>query len=52
MCLSHFSFLVIFGALSWRFSCGGFEDFLFWIWWEIMLEPSVVLFSVIPLPNP
>jgi hypothetical protein len=33
LCLSHFSFLVIFGAFSWWFSCGGFETFLFGIWW-------------------
>jgi hypothetical protein len=32
MCLSRFSFLVIFGALSWRISCGGFETFLLGIW--------------------
>jgi hypothetical protein len=33
MCLSRFSFLVIFGALSWRFSWSDFEAFLFGIWW-------------------
>jgi uncharacterized membrane protein len=33
LCLSRFSFLVIFGAFSWRFSCGGFETFIFGIWW-------------------
>jgi hypothetical protein len=43
-----FSFLVIFEALSWS----DFEAFLFGIWWGCMLEPFVVLFPFIPLPNP
>jgi hypothetical protein len=52
MCLSYFSFLVIFGALSWQISCGGFEAFLVEIWCGSTLEPFVVLFPLIPLPNP
>jgi hypothetical protein len=28
-----FPFFVIFGAFSWQISCGGFETFLFGIWW-------------------
>jgi hypothetical protein len=35
LCLSRFTFLVIFGAFSWRFSCGSFETFLFEIWWGV-----------------
>jgi hypothetical protein len=31
--LSRFFFLVIFGAIYWRFSCGSFDTFLFGIWW-------------------
>jgi hypothetical protein len=42
---------VIFGAFSWRFSCGGFETFLFGIWWGCMHEPFMVLFPLIPFPN-
>jgi hypothetical protein len=33
MCLSCLFFLVIFEALSWRFSWSDFEAFLFGIWW-------------------
>jgi hypothetical protein len=44
--------LVIFRALSWRFSWSNFEAFLFGIWWGCMVEPFVVLFLLIPLPNP
>jgi hypothetical protein len=44
--------LVIFGAFSWQFSCGGFETFLFGIWWGCMHKPFVVLFPLIPQPNP
>jgi hypothetical protein len=33
MCCSHSFFLVIFGALSWRFSWSDFETFLLGIWW-------------------
>jgi hypothetical protein len=33
MCLSRFSFLVIFRAISWWFSWSDFEAFLFGIWW-------------------
>jgi hypothetical protein len=33
LCLSRFHFLVIFWAFSWWFCCGGFETFLFGIWW-------------------
>jgi hypothetical protein len=32
---SRFSFLVIFGAFSWRFYWRDFEAFLLWIWWGI-----------------
>jgi hypothetical protein len=38
MCLSHLLFLVIFEALSWRFSWSDFEAFLFGIWWGCMHE--------------
>jgi hypothetical protein len=33
LCLSHFFFLVIFEAFFWVISCGGFDTFLFGIWW-------------------
>jgi hypothetical protein len=49
---SRFSFLVIFGAFSWRFSRSDFEAFLFGICWGYMHEPFMVLFPLIPLPNP
>jgi hypothetical protein len=52
MCLSRSSFLVIFGSLSWQFSWSIFETFLFGIWWGCMLEPFMVRFPLIPLPNP
>jgi hypothetical protein len=48
---SQFSFLVIFGAFSWWFSWGGFETFLFGIWWGCIHEPFMVLFPLSPLPN-
>jgi hypothetical protein len=35
MCCSHSFFLVIFGALSWRFSWGDFGTFLLGIWWRM-----------------
>jgi hypothetical protein len=44
MCCSHSFFLVIFGAVSWRFSWSNFEAYLFGIWWGCMHEPFVVLF--------
>jgi hypothetical protein len=50
MCLSRFSFLVIFRALSLRFSWSDFEAFhFFWIWWGCMLEPFMVLLHLIPV---
>jgi hypothetical protein len=52
MCCSHSFFLVIFGALSWRFSWRDFEDVSLKICWGCMHEPFVVLFPLIPLPNP
>jgi hypothetical protein len=33
MCCFRFSFLVIFRALSWRFSWSDFEAFIFGFWW-------------------
>jgi hypothetical protein len=35
MCLSHLFFLVIFGALSWRFSWSDFKAFIFGICWGV-----------------
>jgi hypothetical protein len=48
----RFAFLVIFGAFSWRFSCGGFETFYLGFGGGCMHEPFVVLFILFPLPNP
>jgi hypothetical protein len=39
-------------SLSWHFSWRDFEAVLMAIWWGDMLEPFVVHFPLIPLPNP
>jgi hypothetical protein len=49
---SRFSFLVIFGAFSWRFSQSDFEAFSLGFVGGYMHEPFVVLFPLISLPNP
>jgi hypothetical protein len=43
---------VIFGAFSWRFSCGGFEAFLLGIWLAMHSCALRHSFLVIPLKNP
>jgi hypothetical protein len=52
ICCSCLFFLVIFGAVSWRFSWSDLGTILLGIWWGCMHESFVVLFHLIPLPNP
>jgi hypothetical protein len=54
VCLSssRFSFSVNFGAFSWCFSRSDFELLSLWFVGGYMHEPCVVLFPLIPLPNP
>jgi hypothetical protein len=51
MCLPRFSFLVIFGALSRWFSCGGFEALLFGILWGMYAWPLHGSFPFDPPPK-
>jgi hypothetical protein len=52
MCCSRSFILVIFGAFSWRFSWSDLRPFSLRFGGGYMLEPFVVLFPLIPLPNP
>jgi hypothetical protein len=52
MCCSRSFFLVIFGALSWRFCWSDFGTFLLGIWWGMYAWTLRGFFPLIPLPNP